>query len=136
MSTIFAMNMEQPHVRGSASAPSLSVLAWLDTEGSRRPVPGWHSYAGASFVKIRIQVGKGFCCMSSFPVQSLAFASEAHPAKTVLSLSPPLPARPLISVCHKRAVSLRAGPSAPLRQARQASALSASESATGINTSR
>jgi len=32
--------------------------------------------------------GKNFCCTSSFPLQSLLFASETHPAKTVLCLSP------------------------------------------------
>lgn len=134
LSKIAAVNMEQPHVRDCGAAPSPSMLEWLGTEGS--PRPGWCSYAGASFVKIHIQVGKHFCCTSSFPHSNPCHLLLRYIQQRLSSRSPPLPARPLISGCHKRAVALRAGPSAPLRQARQASALSASEWATGINTSR
>jgi len=129
------VNTEQAHVWDTGVAPSLSMLEWLDTEGSRRRVPSWCSYAGGSFLKIPIWGGKISAAQAASPF-SPCYLLLRHILQRLSSVSPPLPARPLISGCHKRAVSLRAGSSAPLHQARQASALSVSELATGINESQ
>lgn len=83
----------------------LTALVGLDAGGSPGPVRGRCSCAGVSSVKVHVQVEKHFRCPSSFPIHSLPFASDTHPAKPVRSLPLSLPARLLISGCHKRAVS-------------------------------
>lgn len=69
----------------SQHTPCLCCRGWTQKAAQD---PFLHHYAAASLVKIHIQVGKDFCSTSSFPIQSLPFASEAHPAETVLSLFP------------------------------------------------
>lgn len=87
-STVAAMNTEQlqqvTELREAAWHPPRP--AGVMGHGGQPKAHPWVVQPGAGFIKNPRLSGKQFCPTSCFPIQSLPFAAEAHPAKSTLCL--------------------------------------------------